>query len=539
MANMIPSLWNNCTANRCVKYFGVIAILCCIIPVGCKSSDKSKSIIPFFGGGTAVNSPTDEFASGQPPIDPATQLVVRDGPGPATPSSPVLSAQGTSASTSTASNAYAPPDLMANGQSSNQANYNPDNTTMVYNPPPGANTNSGGTAGRIPNTYSANEADTGGTSSSRYGYGGTSTPNGSSNSSNGSSFSTASPVGSYTSSTNTSGYGTGLPANSSSGSTSGTRSGAASSTGGTSNSTNNSGNSDYGGSGYRGTSYGDSDRSNSTSGREYYHGPETGYSSSLAPNTTPLDDGDYLAADGSMKRVINGKSYDLVQYNYRTPPVLPNLNDDFASPSATAPQTATTIQPTNDYRSATQMTQDFSQVPIPTYESLLSQQETGTQISSQGVVTITDPKQTIIVPENATIETVPSLDYSEYSEIGALTASSSAGGYETVAIDDEMRRSIWSIMAGQNNDYLLHGTKTQSESDKNNKPAYFPLSNPLAGYVNQTTGNHQTTGNIAPGFPGSSLSPGQSFRHAPGSYIFYESAPRLFLCPRQTVYQWY
>ena len=485
MSNIIPfQLFDKSTANRCMKHGVFIAILICFLSIGCKSSDKSKSVVPFFGGGTTVNSPADEFPPGQQPIASGSQVIVQEGPGPATPSSPVLSAMGVSASTSSVPNAYSPPDnLVPTGQTTSQTTYSPDNTTMVYSPSPGTNTNSGGTAGSIPNTYSASGYGTGtsGAPSSSYSYSGSSTPaTGSSAYSSGSSSNTGSQTGSTPSSTGSS-------------------------------SSNSS-------------SYGGTRSSDTTTGSGYNsYGPKSGYNTSFTPSATaPLDDGDYLASDGTMKRVINGKTYELVQYNYRNPPIVPEFSGSGITQPPAIPQTSTTIQPTNDYRTATQMTQSFGQVPIPTYESLLSQQASGAQVLPQGVVTIADAARTTIVPESVSVETVPSLTYSEYSEIGAITTSSSTGDNESVANDDEMRRSIWSMMASQNNNYLLYNAQSQSVSDKNDQPTYFPLSNPLAGYANQTNGI------TASGLSGSSIYPGQQ----PSSYIFYETTPRLFLCPR-------
>ena len=635
--------FDTCTTNRCVKYSVVIAVLCCILSAGCKSSDKSKSMVPFFGGGTPVNSPADEFPPPQPSMDPAAQLIVREGPGPATPSSPVMSAQGTSASTSSTSSAYAPPDFVSTGQATPQttpqttpqAINGANNMTLVYDPSPGTKTNSGGTAGTLPNTYSASASGSGtnGTSSYDDGYGGsskpsggtsygTSTPSGTStlsggtsyggtsygsstpsggtsygssssssnyaSPSNGSSYGTSSstggvsgssdnassyvtspPTGSYTSSSGSTKYGSGSSTsgsstsgsssstsgsssstNGSSSSTNGSSSstnGSSSSTNGSSSSTNksddggsNTGSSNTGGSSYGGSNTGGSSGSSSTSlsddqdntrskspyDSDYTSPYGSDYSSSVAPAATSPEDGDYLLADGSLRRVIHGKVYDLVQFIDRNPPILPHLNPDLSSAvssqAASVPQTSTNISPMNDSRTAFQMTHDFAQVPIPTYESLLTQQERGgdTQISPQGVVTVTDPKKTTILPDNAHVETVLPLAYSDYSEIGTIRASSSTGGNAGAVIDEEMRRSIWSLMAGQNNDLLLYNTKSQSESEKNAKPAYFPLSNPLAGFVNQA-GGHAT-----PGVTGFHFYSGQST----GGPVIYQTSPRLFPC---------
>jgi hypothetical protein len=243
------------------------------------------------------------------------------------------------------------------------------------------------------------------------------------------------------------------------------------------------------------------------------------------PTAAPLEDGDYLAADGTMSRVINGKIYELVQYRTTNPQLLPGWDagtPSTSSPSNPVPQTPTQIQLTTDYRTATRMTQDFGNVAIPTYENLLGQQESYAQIAPQGVVTVTVPVQATIVPETTPVETVPSLDYSQYSEIGTITAPSSISSIpstgSSATADDEIQRSIWGIMASQNNDYLLYNAKNQSELEKSNLPTYLPLSNPTPASL-----------------PGTSINPGTSR----GGTIFSETSPYLVPCPPRTVYQRY
>ncbi len=192
------------------------------------------------------------------------------------------------------------------------------------------------------------------------------------------------------------------------------------------------------------------------------------------------------------------------------------------------------------------MTKAFGQVPIPSYDVILNQRDSGLQDISQGVITVTAPPvKTSILPEDSNVETIASLDYSQYSEIGALTAPSSlnAGGS---AVDEEMQRSIWSIMAVQDNDYLLYNTaKTQGESEKNDSPTYFPLVNPLAPYASLANGNVASAetqtlqGNVFPatsrqsnGFSGSYIYLGQS----PNGYVYTDN-PCLFRCFSQPIYQ--
>jgi hypothetical protein len=155
----------------------VIVIVSCLLAFGCKSSDKSKSGFPFFGGGTAANSPANEFPAEQAAIPPAAPVVVQNGPGPATPSSPVMSA-----ATSGTSSAYNPPELVPAGRAVASPAYAAENSTMVFDPSPGATTNSGGAAGPLPGAYSGS------------GYGSTTT-GGSSSSTNGSSYGSGSKYG--------------------------------------------------------------------------------------------------------------------------------------------------------------------------------------------------------------------------------------------------------------------------------------------------------------------------------------------------------
>ena len=397
-----------------------VAVLTCLLTMGCASSDKSGSFIPFFGGGTPVNSPENEFPPESLPMNPAQQVIVNDGPGPATPSTPVSSAV-----TSNPSNAYNPPEML-HVRNVPPASASPqDNMTMVYDIPPSMKTNSGGVAGSLSPAYSGYSGSTtghGGASSSNYDYGYGRTP--------------ATGVGSD--------YGRTYPASSTSSSANDTR-----------NDTK------YGNeSRYDGSSHGDS-----TPYNRFYHGPPTGHTSSLVPTGTRLEDGDYLANDGSMMRVINGKAYQMVQYFQPGSPVLPVFPDESRSQLSTQPpipHSSTQIQISMDYRTATQMTDSFNKVPIPEYASLLDQQESGLYVASQGVVTVAVPATTTtIIPDSAPVETVPSLDYSEYSGIGAIKATASLGHGANGEVDEVMQRSIWSIMANQNHDLLLYPRKTK------------------------------------------------------------------------------
>jgi len=421
--------------------FLTVIVLTCLLAMGCKSTGN-KSIVPFFGGGTSAKSPESEFSPAPPPTPPAQPITINEGTGPATPSSPVSSSV-----TSRPSNAYSPPDMLSAQSVSPVAPYARDNMTEVYDIPPGTKTNSGGSAGTLPSTYSSYSGS--GYSGSSTGYGGTSS------SSNSYDYGRSSTTGSGSNSGRT------YPASNTSSSTNDTKYGNSSSYGGSSYGGSSNSGSSYGGSSYdgNGSGYGDSSPYD-----RYNHGQSTGHSSSLVPTDSGLEDGDYLANDGSMMRVINGKKYELVQYIGR-PPILPDLPGISQSQSSTQPQivqTATPIQISTDYRTATQMTESFRQVPIPSYESLLNQQANGLQIVSQGVITVAVPATTTtIVPDNAPVETVPSLDYSEYSHIGTVKVPSSVNNSASSEADDEMERSIWSIMSNQNHDLLLYSPKTK------------------------------------------------------------------------------
>jgi len=299
--------------------------------------------------------------------------------------------------------------------------------TEVYDIPTGTKTNSGGSAGSLPTTYSGS------------GYSG-------------------SPTGSSGTSSSSNSYDYGRTSTTGGGSSSG-RTYPASNTSSSANDTKYDNSTNYNGSSYGGSSYDGSGYSDSTPFDRYNHGPSTGHSSSLAPTGSGMEDGDYLADDGSMMRVINGKAYALVQY-FDRPPILPDLPNGFQSQPSTQPQippASTPIQISTDYRTATQMTNDFGKsLPIPSYESLLDQHANGLYVVSQGVITIAVPATTTtIIPDIASVETVPSLDYSDYSHIGSVKVPTSLNNGENNEVDEVMQRSIWSIMANQNHDLLL------------------------------------------------------------------------------------
>ena len=383
--------------------------LSCLLTVGCKTS--GNSIVPFYGDGTAINSPASEFPSEQA-MNPAQQITINDSPGPAVPSTPT-----SPATTLGAPNTYDPPDMLPARSSLSDSTYAQDNMTMVYDIPPDTQTNSGGTAGSLSPTYYSSPASVGRTPSSSNGFVSPATID------RGSDFGRNNMTGS------------GTP-----GFSNGTSSGESSS--------------------YDSSGYGDS-----TTDNRYYHGPSNGHTSSLVPTGSQLEDGDYLTANGTMTRVINGKAYELVQYITRTPPILPDLSDLTQSQSSSLPQilqTATQVQISTDYRTAIQMTDQFGKVPIPEYESLLDRQENGLHVLSQGVVTVAVPaEKTTIFPGAVPVETVSSLDYSEYSNIGAIQAPSSMNHGVGGDVDEEMQRSIWTIMANQNHDLLLYSPKTK------------------------------------------------------------------------------
>jgi hypothetical protein len=203
-----------------------------------------------------------------------------------------------------------------------------------------------------------------------------------------------------------------------------------------------------------------SSHGHSTPYDRYYHGPPASHSTSLVPTDSPLEDGDYLVADGSMMRVIHGKPYQLVQYFQPISPILPGFSGEYQSQSSTQPQipqTSTSVQILSEDRTAIQMTNQFGQVPIPSYDSLLNLQESGSHVVSPGVITVTaPPATTTIVPDHIIpVETVPSLDYSEYFNIGSVSASPPLNGVGG-KVNEEVQRSIWSIMASQNHDLLLY-----------------------------------------------------------------------------------
>ena len=434
---------------RCLVLLIVAVSL--FVASGCKSSDKSNSWTPFFGGSPA-DPATDPATQPLPPLSSEAPIVVSESPGPAMPTQNGLSSGVTSSSSYGSSSSYVPPDLAASSgtAASNPPSYS-GGTTMVYSAAPGTETNAGGVAGSLPNTYSTSS----GTSSPGYTYGTSSSPY-----TTGSGQTSGSSYGSGSSNDDASGY----------------RSGSSYDNGGTSG---------YG--------------SSSTSGADYYHGPSTGHSTSLSPERQILADGDYMAADGTKYRVINGKQYELVQYSEVRTPNLPSgtgtdgtttvPNYEIRSggtPSYQPPvyETSTVVPMTTSYRTAIQMTEAFGRaqghVPIPTYDAILGQQNGLAQNVTQGIITIGEPVRTTILPaDDSTTETVASIDHADYSEIGAMTApSTSANGINNES-DQEMQNSLWSVMARQDNNYLLYGSNLQQESKNKNQPMFYSLIDPL------------------------------------------------------------
>ena len=434
---------------------------------GCRSSDKPNSRTPFFGG-----SPAD------PAIDPATQplpplsseapIVVSETPGPAMPTQSSLSSGVTSSSSYGSSNSYVPPDLAASsGTVASSPTSYPGGTTMVYSAGPGTETNAGGVAGSLPNAYSASTSRE--TTSPGYTYGASSSPY--------TADSSQTPGSSYDSGTSydnsgSSGYGSG---------------------------SNNDGTSGYG--------------SGSTTETDYYHGPTTGHSTSLSPERQILADGDYLAADGTKYRVINGKQYELVQYSEIRTPNLPSgtgtggttpnyETQPGGTPSYQPPvyETSTPVPMTSGYRTAIQMTETFGraqgQVPVPTYDAILRQQSGLAQNVVQGIITIGEPVSiTILPPDDSTAETVASIDHADYSEIGAMTAPATSINGASSETARETQTSFWSIMAGQDNNYLLYGSNLRQELKTQNQPMFYPLIDPLG--IDSYQRNLNTTANSA------------------------------------------
>lgn len=447
---LTPSIPVRC--SRCLVLFVLAASF--LAASGCKSSDKSQSAPPFFRDGAAADPALQPL-----PGEPGASLIVRESPGPAMPTQENYLQGGVSPGTSYGtSGTYTPPDLSAHVS----------DTTMVYGVPPGTETNGGGSAGSIPNAYSASPNS--GTSSTGYSYG---------SGSNGGTTGTTSPYGSGSSQPTGSGYG------GSSDYGSGTN------YGGSTGSGYNGSSSPYGsGSSYDGsTGYG----GGSSTGTDYYRGSMSGQTTLYAPNQEALADGDYLSDDGSKYRVVNGKKYELVQYSVPRTPVLPDRISEssttgtaYESPIIETPgyDTSTAVPMTSDYRTAIQMTNTFGrrlgQVPIPTYDAILGQQDGLSQNIVHGMVTISEPKTVTIMPaEDSAVETVPSLNYDDYSRIGSQTATATLGAGSNDLLDEEMQNSIWTAMARQDNDLLLYSEKTQEELEAKNQPKYTPLINPL------------------------------------------------------------
>lgn len=184
----------------------------------------------------------------------------------------------------------------------------------------------------------------------------------------------------------------------------------------------------------------------------------------------------------------------------------------------------------------------FGQVPVSSYESLLSQRDgLSLNVMTQGIVTIsgTPGNVTIVPPDVSQVETVSSLDYADYSGIGAITAPSGQANVENGVIDKEMQNSIWANMAVQDNNLLVYNDKIQQEAEFQNQPTYSPLVSSLDAYDNRT--NVISTTNAAPTqFPlygNSHVHP----RAYPQAYYgrYDETSPCLFRYLAQRVYQAY
>ena len=429
MHNMQKKNKNKSPCRYIRTYFGpkylFFAFLCLIslVIIGCSSTDKGKPTPPFFRDAAPPNQATLGVPTAPPPGS-TEPIIVQNGIGPATPSNPGAVFSSNSSAVST----YVPPDMVPASTTANSPISSASNSPLQSTYPGGTTT-----VYNVPSGTQVNEGASAGSISDAY----SSPPN-------------ASP------------YGYGTPA----------------STGGTNYGTPTS-----------------TDRStydtptNGTSYDNNYYGPASGHTTSVKPQEAILSpNGNHFLAESKKYRVINGKRYELVKYT-ASPPVLPDISD-FSQPPQVTPmpdfQQVTPLPVTQTSRTASQMTKDWGRrVPMPSYDAMLRQSNIPFG-QSQEVFTFTEPVKMTIEPNTSVVEQVTSLEHSQYEHLGAITAPSTVPTGTIDAQANEMQGSIWSIMAQQDNAFLLNMSPGQQQAESQNGPAYFPLSNPLAPYAGTT-----------------------------------------------------
>jgi len=158
------------------------------------------------------------------------------------------------------------------------------------------------------------------------------------------------------------------------------------------------------------------------------------------------------------------------------------------TPSETiSSQPQVTITPDVSNTTAEISTRQSGNLRISSYESLLSRMLNGVQGLGNGLVTTVVPTSLKIEPEESGEPTVASLDLSQFANIGAVSASDtlSPAGRQGVS---ENGRSLWGVMARQDQNYLLYRTQTQpGQTNANDQLQYIALNEPpVTGIQNRS-----------------------------------------------------
>ncbi|MDR1385265.1 MAG: hypothetical protein LBJ67_15665 [Planctomycetaceae bacterium] len=415
---------------------------------GCKTSDKGQSTIPFFGGNFSQSPLPQSQAVSEIPaslaIQPQPPIAVNPGMDAGSPaiispysSQPYDATQ--SLSTLPSNGTYAPPNvnpadnLSANPSSgiSSPSTIYPDRVTVAYDVPPGTNVRAGEPVGTLPNAYSSSgTASANGTT-----YGGTSagTP-------------TSNPNLYLPTSTDNSTYG----------------------------SPSSPYTSPYGG----------------NSGQETSDYPNNSSTfNETKTRNTQLENGDYTALDGTVFRVIDGKAYTLVQYR-ESVPILPISTGETYGGISTSPSPISSLDTAKSSLSANQWTDALGKINLPSYDAIKQTQSLSSPDAPPNVVMVGDSHKVTILPTESATEAVPSLDASQYADIGTTTSSAT-----TTAVADnqynrnlqlESQNTVWSLMVRQDNNRLLFDVNNVEKLSQASTPKYFALSDPLVFYLNRT-----------------------------------------------------
>ncbi|MDR1493804.1 MAG: hypothetical protein LBT05_13950 [Planctomycetaceae bacterium] len=423
----------------------IFVLLFCL--AGCKTGDKGQPTVPFFGG-NFLQSPLPQASAGVPAdltIQPQSPIAVDSGMNAGSPAVSSYPSQSynsiQSPSTFSATGTYAPPNINPAGN----LNANPSNgispASTVY---PDRVT----VAYEAPPGTNVHAGETVGTLPNAYGSSGT---------------------------TSTRGTTTGIPPVQNHGLYSPTS---------TDNSTYGV---PYGGNSGQGTP-------------DYRNNPST--FNEMKTRVVQPENGYYTASNGTMFRVIDGKAYTLVQYRETAPalPILSNEADESYGGISTTVPPVSSLNAAKSSLSAGQWTEALGKMILPSYDAIKQTQTAFSPDVAPSVITVGDPREMTILPIGSTTETAPSLDASQYADIGTIrstaTTSAVADNFYDKILDSESQNTVWSLMARQDNDRLLFDVNKAGEISQLNTPKYFALNDPLGAYLNQT--NFDTKINSSP-----------------------------------------